>query len=275
VRHLSHRLIALAALGAAVGRPATTNAQQLRSTTTVPAVTPSADIDPEAVSALEQMGTYLRTLKAFQVKARITTEEVLVDGQKVQLESVANLVAEKPDKLRLEVTSANQHRLFFYDGKNFTLVAPRSNYYATVAAPATIPELATKLEERFGIDLPFVDLFRWGTSGADIAAIKGATDVGPSVIDGVTVEQYAFCQDGFDWQIWIQDGDFPLPLKLVITTLTDEARPQHASVYTWNLAPSVEDSSFTYVPAKDMKLIKFVDVTIKGKPVKKSEDQDK
>jgi hypothetical protein len=275
VRHLSHRLIALAALGAAVGRPATTNAQQLRSTNTVPAVTPSADIDPEAVSALEQMGTYLRTLKAFQVKAQITTEEVLVDGQKVQLESVANLVAVKPDKLRLEVTSANQHRLFFYDGKNFTLVAPRSNYYATVPAPATIPELANTLEDKFGIDLPFIDLFRWGTAGADIADIKGATDVGPSVIDGVTVEQYAFRQDGFDWQIWIQEGDFPLPLKLVITTLTDEARPQHASVYTWNLAPSVEDASFTYVPGKDVKPIKFVDITIKGKPVKKSEDQDK
>ena len=274
MRHLSHRLIALAALAAAVGRPATTTAQQLRTTSTVPAVTPSADIDPEAISALEAMGNYLRTLKAFQVKAQITTEEVLVDGQKVQLASEANLVAEKPDKLRLEVTSAKQHRLFFYDGKNFTLVAPRSNYYATAPAPATIPELANTLEDKYGIDLPFVDFFRWGTAGADIAAIKGATDIGPSVIDGVTVEQYTFRQDGFDWQIWIQDGDFPLPRKIVITTLTDEARPQYEATYNWNLAPSIDDASFAFIPGKDLKKIKFADVSIKGKSLK-SEDKNK
>ena len=274
MRHLSHRLIALAAVAAALGRPATTTAQQLRTTSTVPAVTPSADIDPEAISALEAMGNYLRTLKAFQVKAQITTEEVLVDGQKVQLASEANLVAEKPDKLRLEVTSAKQHRLFFYDGKNFTLVAPRSNYYATAPAPATIPELANTLEDKYGIDLPFVDFFRWGTAGADIAAIKGATDIGPSVIDGVTVEQYTFRQDGFDWQIWIQDGDFPLPRKIVITTLTDEARPQYEATYNWNLAPSIDDASFAYIPGKDQKKIKFADVSLKGKSVK-SEDKNK
>ena len=51
-----------------------------------------------------------------------------------------------------------------------------------------------------------------------------------------------------DWQIWIQLGDYPLPRKLVITTKTDEARPQHTSVFTWDLAPSYNDAAFTFVP---------------------------
>ena len=37
-----------------------------------------------------------------------------------------------------------------------------------------------------------------------------------------------------------------LPRKLVITTKTDEARPQHAVVYTWNLAPSFNEGAFTF-----------------------------
>ena len=55
-----------------------------------------------------------------------------------------------------------------------------------------------------------------------------AVDIGPSAVDGMTCEQYAFRQEGVDWQIWIQLGDFPLPRKLVIRTLTDDAKPQHS-----------------------------------------------
>ena len=73
-------------------------------------------------------------------------------------------------------------------------------------------------------------------------------DLGPSAVEGTTCQHYAFRQDDIDWQIWIQKGEYPLPRKLVITTKTDEARPQHTAVYTWNLAPSFNDAAFTFDP---------------------------
>ena len=72
--------------------------------------------------------------------------------------------------------------------------------------------------------------------------------VGPSQIGGVTCGHYAFRQEGLDWQVWIQLGDYPLPRKLVLTTLTDEARPEYVATYTWNLAPSYNDEGFTFTP---------------------------
>jgi hypothetical protein len=71
----------------------------------------------------------------------------------------------------------------------------------------------------------------------------------------VTCQQYAFRQDGLDWQIWIQNGDFPLPRKVVLTTTTDDARPQYVATYTWNLAPSFSNDAFTFTPGKDAKRI--------------------
>lgn len=212
------------------------------------AQTDTAAVDPGAIAALTKMGDYLRSLNAFQVQATVTTEDVLDDGQKVQTANTGNLVAVRPNRLRLEVNDPNRPRYFYYDGKQFTLWAPRPKYYATVAAPATIGELADQLDEKYDIDLPFVDLFRWGTSESNVSAITRAMDVGPSVVDGITCEQYAFRQDGVDWQLWIQQGEFPLPKKMVITTLTDDARPQHTSLYTWNLAPSFNDQTFAFTP---------------------------
>lgn len=210
----------------------------------VPSTAPPPPIEPAAMNALDLMGNYLRTLRNFEVEAVVTTEDVLEDGQKVQLVSNVRVVAARPNKLRAELTSDRKERLFIYDGKTFALFAPRQKFYSTIPAPGTINELATLLEEKYDVDLPLVDLFRWGTSPAQKNAITAAKDIGPATIDGVTANQYAFRQNGMDWQVWIQAGGYPLPLKLVLTTLSDDARPQHTAEYTWNLAPSFNDGAF-------------------------------
>lgn len=214
------------------------------------------DIDPGAMAALDKMGGYLRTLKAFQVIAVTTTEDVLDSGQKIQTDGVVDLLAVRPSQLRVEVKSDDRHRLFLYDGKKFTIWAELVNYYATVPAPPTIGELANQLDEKFDIELPLVDLFKWGTPQSSAEKeITNAVDVGPSSVDGTTCEQYAFRQEGLDWQIWIQEGDYPLPRKLILTTLADEARPQYSEVLTWNLAPSFNDAAFTFDPPKEAQKI--------------------
>ena len=155
--------------------------------------------------------------------------------------------------MRAEIVNDRQPRIFYYDGKSFTLYAPRLKFYASVDAPPTIGELATRLEDKYDIDLPFVDLFPLGHEGGNVDAITSATDLGTSVVDGVTCEQYAFRQEGLDWQLWVQQGDNPLPRKVVLSTLTDEARPQHTSVYTWNLAPSFNDAGIRVRSARRRK----------------------
>ncbi|HEX6039635.1 DUF2092 domain-containing protein [Longimicrobium sp.] len=244
MRNRAFRALALAAVAAAWQPPAPARAQ----------------VDTAAMNALARMGTYLNSLTTFQVRAEITREEVLADGQKVQLASSADLVADQPRRLRVNVSDDRQQRLLLYDGRSFTLFAPRLNFYATTAAPGSIQDLARQLEDRHGVELPLVDLFRWGTPEARVAEITSAMVVGPAEVGGVTCEQYAFRQAGLDWQVWIQKGEFPLPCRLVLTTLTDEARPQHATTYTWNLAPSFNDAAFAFVPPADARQITFAEV---------------
>jgi hypothetical protein len=49
----------------------------------------------------------------------------------------------------------------------------------------------------------------------------------------------------------VQQGEFPLPRRLVLTTTSDVARPQFAATYTWDLAPSFGDGAFVFVPPAD------------------------
>jgi hypothetical protein len=231
--------------------------------------TDTSDIDPDAVDAVKKMSAYLHTLKSYQVIDNVTQDDVLDDGLIVQTASKVDYLLARPNRMRIEVNSDERQRLYLYDGKNFTVFARLVNYYATVPAPPTIGELLDKVTDKYDIDLPLYDLYNWGTNDEGINKIKTAIDIGPSSVEGVTCEHYAFHQEGVDWQIWIQLGEFPLPRKLVITTLTDDARPQHSDTLTWNLAPSFNDGAFAFDPPPDAKRVVLqgenADATGKGK----------
>ena len=182
-------------------------------------------IEPKAMEALQKMGGFLRTLKAYEVSFKISKDEVLDSGQKVMVDGTSELTVQTPDRFHYSTKIDEAHRdlQFFYDGKTFTIYGNTNKFYASVPAPATIHELLDVAEDRYDIDLPFRDLFSWGTDKADVAAIQSAIYIGPTKIDGVPYDHYAFRNVDVDWQIWIQQGEKPLPGKLVITTM-DEAR---------------------------------------------------
>src|SRR5205823_5049856 len=118
---------------------------------TAPEAKEDSNIDPAAVDAVKKMGAYLRSLKAFQVIADVTHDDVLEDGLIVQSNSKVDLLAAKPNRMRVEVAGDDKHRLYLYDGKNFTVWGRILNYYATVPAPPTIPELFQKIDENYDV----------------------------------------------------------------------------------------------------------------------------
>ena len=208
----------------------------------------STDVDAKAMAALQKMGTYLRSLSAYRVQAVTTDEDVLEDGQKIQYSESVDILAKTPSHLWVQVVSDRRERILFYDGKTLNVFAPRVGYYASLAAPGTIVQLDTMLVKDYDLSIPLRDLFQWGAGGLNSAGIESVIDVGPSQVNGTTCEQYAVRQKDFDWQIWLQLGAYPLPRKIVISDRTDAERPQHTAVYTWDLAPSFNDATFTFDP---------------------------
>ena len=207
-----------------------------------------AGIEPEAISALGAMGAYLRTLPAFEVVGRATTETVMDDGMKLQFDSTANLRVRRPDRLQVDVANDRKQRQIFYDGKSVTVYGQRLKYYATVAAPPTLRETVDALGTKYGIELPLAELFYWGTEQAPVSDIRAAHYIGPATVGSLKAEHYAYRQEGVDWQVWIQDGKTPLPLKLAITASGQPGEPTHTVWLRWNLAPRFTDATFSFRP---------------------------
>lgn len=227
-------------------------------------------IDPRAMEGVNRMGTFLRNQKNFSVRTTTQTDYVLDNGQKVTLEGKGDLQVERPNKLRADTISDRKDRQFYYDGKTFTIYSPRMGYYSTVPAPSSINELADQLEDQYGLELPLVDLFRIGTDQNALKDVTSATYVGKAKVGGVVTDLYAFRQPGVDWQIWIQEGDQPVPRKLVLTTTDDPARPERSIDMTWNLGATHEPSVFAFVPPKGSAKIAMADVNAQRQQTEKA-----
>jgi hypothetical protein len=247
--------IAVALSAAMLGGAATPAAGQ--NVKSAAAQSPQPTIEPEAVQALQRMSTYLSTLKSFGLKADTTIDLITLDGQRIQLGGTSQYKVRAPNAFQINITTDLKDRSYYYDGKEFTLFAPNLGFYAKAPAPATIAETLDTIEAKFGIVLPLEDLFRWSDPAGRKDKLISAWEVGPGKVDGVATTHYAFRQAGKDWEIWIEDGDRPLPRKLVIVDRSDEAGPGYSARLTWNTAPAYTTADFTYRPTPDAKPIQF------------------
>jgi hypothetical protein len=224
------------------------------------ATAPAANaVDPASIQALKDMGAHLLTLKRFEVSTELTGERVLADGQKLQHTATAELDVVRPNRIRALMKTARSQRQLTYDGKTVTLYTPAQKVYGTLAFDGTLGALIDLLEEKYGMQIPLEDLFRFGTPEATFDKIESAMNAGQDFIGGDLCNHYAFRQDKTDWQIWITAGGKPLPRKVVITNRADEARPQSVHLIDWNLKPTFKDAVFKFTPPKGATKIEIVE----------------
>ena len=251
--------LAVAGLGLTlVGASALVAAPAAAPPKTAPAAAPAAAVKPEALQALKKMSAYLATLPAVELTSNTSLDVVTLQGERVQLDAVVNYKVRRPNGFTIKVESDGKKRQFFYDGKKFTVYAPALGYYATADAPPTIRQTLDTLHDKFGIQLPLEDLFRWNDATDNPAEnLTSGYYVGTASINGIETDQYAFRQPKVDWQIWISKTGRPLPLKVVIVDKTDPANPAYTARLTWKTTPTISAADFSFRPTKGAKLIRL------------------
>jgi len=226
-----------------------------------------AGIDPQAEKLLRRMSDYLASRQQFTLKAESTLEAVLTSGQKLQYDSPATLSVSRPNKLHAHRKGDIANQEFFYDGKTLTLFNPRENLYATTAAPPTVDETLDFAREKLDIIAPAAELFYKNAAERMLKESTSGFVVGPSVVASVKCTHLAFRGSEVDWQIWIEDGDKPLPRKFILTSKKVAGEPQFTVIIrNWELAPKLTNQEFSFTPPKGAKKIEFLKLSAEAKP---------
>jgi hypothetical protein len=201
-----------------------------------------AAIEPKADQLLQKMSDYLGGLQRFSVQTENTLEVVLGSGEKIQYDSPAELLIQRPNKLRAQRKGDIVNQEFYYDGKTFTLHNPDHKYYAQVNAPSTIDETLDFARTQLDVFAP----------GGDLIYKNAYAILTEDVISGFYVGM-------------IEEGEKPLPRKFVVTTKWMTGAPQFTvAMKNWNVSPKLTEDMFTFVPPKDAQKIDFVRLTSGG-----------
>ncbi|WP_271103241.1 DUF2092 domain-containing protein [Pseudomonas tohonis] len=216
--------------------------------------------DPGALAALVKMGQYLRELQQYALDAESDSDQLLENGQALVVHASTRLLVSAPDKLRVQVTGADYQRSLFYDGQHFTLYDSRQGYFGRDVAPTSQEELLALLGERYGIQLPLADLIQWHPDTAQRVGLDSALHVGTEQVGDHTCEHYAYRQPALDWQLWLRQGDEPLPCKMVLTRLDQPERPRHSVTYQWDTLPMVGPGDFVFTPPEGAKPVPLLEL---------------
>jgi hypothetical protein len=215
-------------------------------------------IEPKADDILKKSCRYLADLKQCGLQVEETFDEMSAAGQKLQFTNHRKVLFHRPNLLMADSAGDTTKQFFYYDGKTITLFDPVAKVYAVKEAPDTLDGMFDFLNEILGFSIPTADLLFADPYKVLTEQVEEGDYVGLHRVGKKKCHHLAFRQRSVDWQLWIDAGDKPLPLKFLITYRRMPGEPQFASTFKWDESARIADDAFTFKPPSEAKKIKFV-----------------
>jgi hypothetical protein len=215
--------------------------------------------DERAMSMLKRMADVLARAERFGVTADSGFDVVQDSGQKIEFGETRTIVVRRPDHARINITSRDGAMSgFIFNGQEITVFNARRNVYATADKPGTVDEAITYFINGLDMRFPLAEMLSSTLAETLPEKVHAAYYVEQASIAGMSCDHLAFRGDQADLQLWIAQGDQPLPCRLVITYRDAEGQPQFwAQFREWNLSPDVPDSLFAFTPPQGAAQIPF------------------
>jgi len=209
------------------------------------------DRDPKAMQILMRMASFLAKAPSLRVTVLSSYDAIQEDGEFIEFGDRRRFELQRPDRLRVEVERSDGDRGgLIFDGKAITAYRPADNLYAVVEKPGTADAVMLYVVKNLQIPVPLARMFTTTFPQQMETLVKSIAYVETNRLFDVPTAHLAVRGDEVDFQIWIAQGDAPLPRRVIITYKNAPGEPQfRAMLNDWSLAP-VDAGRFAFaVPA--------------------------
>ena len=206
---------------------------------------PAIELEPKALNILKGASERLATAKTVSFNSVVSEESPSRLGPPLLYTTQYRVALQRPDKLRILSPGDGPATELYYDGRSLVAFAPKENYVATTAAPATIEAALDLAFDKAQIYYPFVDLIVADPFKALSEGLRVAFYVGESnAVGGVRTYIVAYANDHAFVQAWIGAED-RLPRRLRAVYRKDPLQLRHQMDITdWKLGEPVPAGAF-------------------------------
>ena len=215
---------------------------------------------PDARALLIRMADLIGKTPRLSVTVRSSYDTLQTSGQKIEWNEVRTLTVSRPDRLRIEAEKSNGARtLVVFNGKEITAFDEAGRAYAQASQPGGVDETLVYVVRDLKMRLPLAVLFT-SRAGSDLdRRVRSVEYVEKTGILGAPAHHLIGRTDTVNFQVWISDGDQPLPQRIVLTYPDAAGQPEvRAQFSAWNLAAQPADALFAFTPPAGTSKIPFV-----------------
>jgi hypothetical protein len=238
---------------------------------------PFAEQDLEASVILFKMADFLAKAPAFSVTIRSGYDAIQSDDQRIEFGERRRMLVQRPDRLRVDVERSDGDKgLVLFDGKAITAVKAEDNVYARVEKPGKVDDVVVYLVRDLQMTLPLARMFLTSFPVELKQQITSIDYVEVNHLFDVPTDHVTARSADVDLQLWIAQGEQPLPRRVIITYKNAPGNPQfRADLSDWDLSPKFTSDSFSFNPPEGAELIPFLaPVREKGSiPMEKGDKQ--
>lgn len=272
-----HQALWIAGTAALLLAPGLAYAQQPAPGKKAPAAAAVTESQAQASAILMRMADFLGGAQRFSVSVRGGYDAVQQSGQKIEFGEMRKVTLSRPDRLRMEgERSDGAKTLTVFTGKEIVLIDETSNVYATAPQPGGLDDTIFHFVKDLGMRLPLAVLLVSQLPAELKSRVRLVAYVEKTNIYGPPSHHLAARTDTVDFQVWVADGDTPLPQRVVITYKKAKGEPQFWAQFSdWNLAPAIEDSTFLARPPDGAQKVAFAAQLPRLSPTARKPSTDK
>ncbi len=215
--------------------------------------------DAKAIEVLTQMATYKVSLDQVVLKGVTFTDARLGAGLMVSNSEEVHVSIDRPGSMNISSFDGGTTKGIYFHNGLLTVYNSANKLYAQASIPKEIDAAMEFALEELGVEAPMMDLLYKDASTHLLGSnetILYLTD--KSRVAGTDCHHLAIRGSEIDVQLWIEEGDRPLPRKIMITSKWEGGAPRFIANLSWDTSPQFEPGLFEFKAPEGATKIEFV-----------------
>ena len=218
--------------------------------------------DADAVEVLKKMDAYTASMKQFQITAESYYDARLDELTVVSNPSATVLTVDRTGSMHSMHSATNDglHTSEIYLHKGvLTLYSNKHNFYSRAEVPEDLEVALLFALEEFDVETPLLDFLILSSLDSLVSndeSVRYLTDKSP--IRGVDCHHIIISGPHVDLQVWIEEGDRPIPRRTLMTIKTVHGLPRHDVFIDWPAELDPDASTFEFEPPDGALEIEFI-----------------
>jgi hypothetical protein len=205
----------------------------------------------DALERLVASAEFLAGVPSYRFEADLSFDVLQSNGQKLEFGETRTATIRRPDRLRVDVKRRGGEQLsLYFDGKHLSVDLPEHDAFVRVEKPGNVDAMLDYASTELQMPIPLEQFLSSNFAADSVERIETGYFVDVELIGGRWCEHFAYRMYHVDFELWVEEGDRPIPCRLVISYKREAGHPEFVAQFRgWDLAPETPDSLFVFAPS--------------------------